>query len=167
MVATATRERDCVLTLAEWETQPTDRGMTYRGVPGTWHDVRKVAGCPKGLVALVCCPTCGEMFALSDRVHEIDEKGHVKHSVPCTRGTCSFRASLILEKWNKKPLYAVAIERWNGRAWIAEMHHTHANSDTEARAQCSHLGGRYRIVSAAPVVGWFVEDAHGEKLSAD
>jgi hypothetical protein len=159
MVATASRERECKLVLRAWETRPTARGPEYRGVPGTWHDVRKVAGCPKGLVALVCCPVCTEVFALSDRVHTIDANGRVKDSVPCTRGTCSFRAALTLDAWNAstKPLYGVAIERWNGTEWVAEMHHTHANSEAEAREQCAHLRGTYRIVSAAPAVGFLAD----------
>jgi hypothetical protein len=36
------------------------------------------------------------------------------------------------------------------------MHHTHADSKKEAIAQCANLGGRYRVVDAAPAVGYFV-----------
>jgi len=165
MIATATRERECKLPLAAWETKDTPQGKAYQGVPGTWCDVRKTEGCPKGLLALVCCPSCHELFALSERVHAIDANGKTKGSIPCTRGTCSFRAVLVLDRWNKKPLYGVAVERWNGREWVGEVHHTHANSEREAREQCSQLGGRYRIVSAAPAIGFF-ENADGS-LSAD
>jgi hypothetical protein len=156
--AVAAREREIKLPLGEWETRPTERGPEYQGVPGTWCDVRKVAGCPKGLIALVCCPACREVFALSDRVHTINANGRVTNgSVACTRGTCGFRALLVLERWNKKPLYGVAIERTMPDGSIkAEMHHTHADSKKEAIAQCANLGGRYRVVDAAPAVGYFV-----------
>jgi len=98
-------------------------------------------------------------------VHTVSQKGEVSPIVKCTRTTCGFNARITLEKWNKKPLYGVAIERFVNGVWVAEMHHTHALSEAEARANCSHLGGEYRIVSAAPAIGFFV-DAKGN-VSAD
>lgn len=160
MSAATARDHAVTVTRATWETHPTERGAEYRGVPGTWHDVRKVKGVPSGLVALVCCPTCREVFAISSRVHSVRDDGVIQGTVTCTRGTCAFRAVLTLEGWNvKKPLYAVAIERWDGKEWIGEMHHTYADSAEEAKAQCAHLGGVYRIGAAALAIG-FLRDGN-------
>ena len=148
-------------TLADWKTQETAGGLAYQGVRGTWFDLRTVKVKPKGFLTLLCCPECATIFALKNKVHTIDDAGNVKERIACTKGTCDFRSFVSLSKWNKKPIYAVAIERMNAAGeWVPEMHHTHALNEYEAKKQCAGLGGTYRIIGAAPAIGWFEGAVH-------
>lgn len=74
----------------------------------------------------------------------------------------------------KKQLYAIAIERYRkirGRYVLlaARVEYLHADSISHARNQyCySHPNRRtHRVVAVGPALGYFVEDNHGEVLSA-
>lgn len=157
MTVEATRGRILTpFTPADWKTEDTAHGKAYQGVRGTWFDLRTVPVKPKGFLTLLCCPECGTIFSLKSKVHTIDDKGAVKERIACTKTTCDFASFVVLEKWNKKPIYAVAIERMNPAGeWLPEMHHTHAMNEHEAKKQCAGLGGTYRIIGAAPAIGFF------------
>ncbi len=70
-----------------------------------------------------------------------------------------------------KDLFAVAIERLdrNGQPCKANIFHIHAQDSSEA---LNHYRAIYpnrrthRIVGAAPCIGYFAEDEHGDKVSA-
>lgn len=69
----------------------------------------------------------------------------------------------------KRVLYAVVYNRWiNGQWDAAPIFYTHAECAAEAWNKAQRMNGRYHVqmVAAAPTVGYFVEDNHGEKLSA-
>ena len=74
----------------------------------------------------------------------------------------------------KPKLWAVAAERMvkiNGRIdhWIPEIIHLHATDRLNAQyvfMQDSIHRTQYRIVAIGPVIGYHVEDEHGEVLRA-
>jgi hypothetical protein len=73
----------------------------------------------------------------------------------------------------ERKLFAVAVEipiKRNGKviSWVPEITHVHANDSLQARAiymQDSHHHN-HRIVAIGPVIGYHVEDEHGEQLRA-
>lgn len=80
----------------------------------------------------------------------------------------------------KHPLYAVAIEKTyrteHGHlAWMPDgIDYVRADGPAEARAEFCRINPEFcdpnfhskRIVAIGPAVGFFVDDAHGEDLSA-
>lgn len=73
--------------------------------------------------------------------------------------------------WDDIPrLYAIAYEYKRGlNTWVPEFMYMHATSDGDARvqffsSQSPHL--HMRIVGIAPVLGFLVDDKHGEELTA-
>ena len=73
--------------------------------------------------------------------------------------------------WDTIPqLYCIAYEyRATLHVWRADFMYLHAVSDGDARiqflgSQSPHL--HMRIVGIAPVLGYLVDDAHGEELTA-
>ena len=68
-------------------------------------------------------------------------------------------------------LYAIACERRDiDGNWHADIVHLHAMDSSNARycflLDSSNRGPNVRIVAVGPVVGYHVEDEHGEKLRA-
>ena len=67
----------------------------------------------------------------------------------------------------KKPLYAVAAEVFVRGQWVADIVHCHADDAGEARLiYCAQEQRTKRIVAIGTVVGYHVEDEHGEVLRA-
>ena len=73
----------------------------------------------------------------------------------------------------KRSLYAVAVEipiKRRGKiiGWKPEITHLHAFDSQNAKVTYLQDPDNYshRIVAVGPVVGYFVEDNHGEVLSA-
>jgi len=73
---------------------------------------------------------------------------------------------------NRK-LYAIAAERMIRRnrriSWIPEIVHVHAIDSANAKfvfLQDVNHQKNYRIVAVGPVIGYHVDDEHGEKLRA-
>lgn len=68
-------------------------------------------------------------------------------------------------------LFAIASELFvKGRLDRAEIIYVHATDSVHARNQycVMHPNRRtHRIVAVAPVIGYFVHDAHGEELSVN
>ena len=65
-------------------------------VKGVWE----LASTPAGYTALMSCPECGKIAALSD--HTIEEDGSVHPSVVCPRDNCTFHKHIQLEGWREK-----------------------------------------------------------------
>jgi hypothetical protein len=72
----------------------------------------------------------------------------------------------------KPILFAVAVERLMrvrgnaGVTWKAEMIYLHATDSANARIRFTATHDRsYRIVALGPVIGYFVNDNHGDDLS--
>jgi hypothetical protein len=136
------------------------------GIPNTWCEPTEHLKQAQ-IMALFCCPNCKRISAIVQWLHEVNRFGKVSPSLQCMNPKrCSFHRNAYLDMWNNKPLYACAVERVLRDGTLkAEIHHMHANNVTEARI---HLGpGNYHIVGIARAIGFFVEDKHGEKLSAD
>jgi hypothetical protein len=130
-------------------------------VPGTW--IKPESWMNKRILAAFSCPNCHAIRFLVDGIHKIDHVGKVQPDVQCKAGKCSFHRRMYLDRWNKKPLYAVALENWNGSKWTPEIRYTHADTEAEARFMMGQ--GPFRIVGAAPAIGFFVEDKVGDKLN--
>lgn len=148
-----------VLRKAEWERNGAGGILP---VPETWTRFREA---PE-ILALISCPRCKAPNALLGGKHAISRDAcKVTPYFECAH--CRYRPeSLHLDSFFDKPLYAIAIERFDreSQAWIAEIHHCHARDEREARF---HLGrGDYRIVAVAPAIGYHVADEHGERLIA-
>jgi len=91
---------------------------------------------------------------------------------PHTKG--QYRDSLICihcrTPWEEVPqLYAIAYEYRSSRnTWLPEFLYLHAVNDADARLQFFHSQSPHlymRIVGIAPVLGYLVNDSHGEDLS--
>ena len=69
-----------------------------------------------------------------------------------------------------KSLYAIAAERRIGlNEWVPEIVHVHALDSANAKfifLQNPEHRKFYRIVAVGPVIGYHVEDEHGERLRA-
>lgn len=134
--------------------------------PGTW--IKAESWMDKRIIAVFSCPNCHEIRFLATGIHTIDHLGKVSPDVQCkaklpSNAECSFHRRVYLDRWNKKPLYAVALENWDGKKWTPEIRYTHADSEAEARFMMGQ--GAFRIVGAAPAIGFFVEDKVGDKLN--
>lgn len=87
--------------------------------------------------------------------------------------------ALIDKREDGKKLYAIAYEYRleyvvNGekrRKWVPEIDYLHAIDDGDARLQYLQseppsVMRETRIVGVAPVIGYFVNDSHGDDVSA-
>lgn len=145
----------------EWE----NTENAIKAIPGTWRP--RYPELPSYVMALVCCPF-GHIAILHSSVSKVDYLGKVTPSYQCRikDGTCSFHRNAYLDRWNKKPLYACAIERRekNSGVFKPEVIYTHASNQAEARIQLGP-GDDYRIVAIGPAIGYFVKDKLGNLLS--
>lgn len=157
--------RPFVFRKADWSYVKNGEGRPgiESAIPGTW-DTGPIHS-PSWLLAIVCCPACRGLSMLRKEIHAIDSLGKISPDLYCPYNKngqrCGFHRKAYLDEWNKKTLYACAVER-NGKP---EIHYMHAKDQKEARI---HLGpGNYHIVAIGRAIGFFVHDAHGEDLSAD
>jgi hypothetical protein len=141
-------------------------------IPGTWCERQDWMN-PE-ILAIFACPACHETRLLTRAVHTISPIGLVQPDIQCkgNRGTCSYHRKTYLDRWNRKPLYAAAVEVWDPRkrTWSPEMVYTHATNQEEATRQLGQTidGKSYRIVGVAPAIGFFVADGKDDtKLLAD
>ena len=156
---------------------PNENGI-LRGIKGTWirtssPDIAKILSPVPNhkCFALVCCPRCGTIFALSHEHHEIDAEGKVSFSkgyqkdIRCTR--CDFARVLYLDRYWDKPLYCMVYRERD----IVKFLYTHATNQKEARKAMGHR--KYTVIAIAPAIGFFVEtdvdpnNVHGTILSAN
>lgn len=150
-----------VLARAEWElTFHEDEGESrlerVQPIPETWTDLRKIQGIPKGagIVALLACPKCREVNALSKHVTRFDALGKLIPTFVCGMAKCKFRNEIYLDKFHEKPLYALALE--NGER--IELSYTHANNVTEAsRGVAAKLLQGWRVIGIGPAIGFHVQ----------
>lgn len=154
---------------AVWERREENGKIGYMAIPGTWFvpDAATVLAC--GMHAMVSCPACKGVSVLLKRLHKIDGYGHLKPSFICTHERvvgkakirCSFNRDLYLNKWNKQPLYAVALEHPTiAGGWRPEIVYCHASNEKEARRHCGP--GNYRVVAVGPVVGYWQDNETGK-----
>lgn len=85
----------------------------------------------------------------------------------------------LIDVKDGKILYAIALEKRvsyvkNGqrrRRWVPEVEYLHAVDDADARLQyfqseSPHVMQEIRIVGVAPVIGYHVNDNHGDDITA-
>jgi len=67
----------------------------------------------------------------------------------------------------KRPLWAVAAEEWDGKEWGLIVRYNHAENQAHARANYIMARGAalFRIVSVGVVIGYKVNDNQGLALS--
>ena len=137
-------------------------------VPGTWIEVQSWMN--PNILAVFSCPACKGIRFLVKGVHTIEHDGRVKPDIQCKANGCQFHRRVYLNRWNKKPVYACALERWNPRTqkWSPEVHYVSATSQQEAREQLGNTLIGAREVSIGPAIGFFVKDGKDDtKLVAE
>jgi hypothetical protein len=153
---------------AVWERKQLDGQIAYGAIPGTWFRPQDTVILATGILALVACPNCKGVSGLSRKIHRINSFGKLMPNFICPHSInkirCSFNRDCYLDRWNKKPLYAIALEYPTiSGGWRPVIEYCHATNEAEVR---KHLGpGSYRIVAIGPVIGYNVEDKEGKKLS--
>jgi hypothetical protein len=96
----------------------------------------------------------------SAMVHGIPTKEELHEEAMATKST------------ETRPLWCIAAEEWNfrKREWTLELRYNHSTCEAEARV--TYLNARaleqrpVRIVAAAQVIGYHVNDNQGDQLSA-
>ena len=81
-------------------------------------------------------------------------------------------ATNLISVKNGLIMYAIACEHFdaNERLTSAEIIYVHATDAGHARQQFIKIHSnqrKHRMVAVAPVIGYFVDDNHGEKLSVN
>ena len=68
---------------------------------------------------------------------------------------------------DKRPFFAIALERKKGNSWIPEIEHMRANDAREAEItfRVTEKPGTYRIVGVAQVIGYKLLDKKGDLLA--
>ena len=175
MFASLIPQDDVFFRKEEWEIT----AQRIAGIPGTWCDMRgdyTIIKAPETWIALWCCPNCATISAVDNRVHDVSSIGHVQPKKRlgiegtelCCTG-CSFLRRVYFDRWNDKPLYAVAFERREyiegKEMYIPQVRYCHATTQREAITQLA-LRHSDRIIGIAPVIGAHVLDKHGEILQA-
>jgi len=156
-------ERSHVLPLKEWRFE--DQGASGIAIfpeRESWARIPKEYN-SNDYLALVCCPACMTTCVLSPLVQEIDHLGHVTPGFACVNPECTYSCDLWLDKWNNKPLYAMAVQQ---KGEIA-IYYTNASCQAEARMHLGAAAKNSEIVSIGPAIGFFVQDKEGKVLSAD
>jgi hypothetical protein len=157
----ASPDKTFVFKKAEWEYTETEQGTAVKGIPGTWTPPYSEA--PNWLLGIISCPSCGTNLLLDNKIHNVDRLGKIHPTIQCN--SCSFTRVCFLDEWNKKPLYACAIEI-DGEP---QIHYMHAATQVAARAELGQVAYKksFRIVALGRAVGFIASDSHGEKLTAD
>lgn len=140
-----------------------DGPESLQPVRGTWTLV-PVPLWEKGIHGVLSCPKCGKSSLVPHDMGETIERGARKlNELQCE---CGFVCHAVLEDWDLRKLYCVAWEAYdtNGKVF-PQKDYMHATSREECvfLFEQSHIGQRYHIVDAAPVVGYFVPNAKNEK----
>jgi hypothetical protein len=145
-----------------WTFSNEDGRLGVQFVPMTW--TTPPDGMPASMLALVCCPNCRGVMALARGVHAVDPvTGRVRPDL--IHKKCGFHRRVHLDRWNRKPLYACAIER-RGRDGRYHPEVTYCSADTQDEARF-HLGlGDYRIVAVGRAIGFFASK-DGREVGAD
>jgi hypothetical protein len=140
-----------------------DGPESLQPVRGTWTLVPEALW-NKGVHGVLSCPHCGKAALIPHEMGETIEKG--ARRLNQLRCECGFTCHAILEDWDLRKLFCVAWESYdsNGKV-IPQKDYMHATSSEEAIFffEQSHIGMRYHIVGAAPVIGYFARSEKNEK----
>ena len=169
-----------VLRRAMWPKVMTDRGPSFRPVPGSWYaHVEKRGYGASVVLPIVACPKCSKHFFLVHTApaseaftrmtgtpvpvtHRISPVGEVKvlatgrreeGDVECPH--CGMHRHLYLDQWNKlRPLYCIAYIE--GGQPPVQFAYSHASSRKEA---LFHFGGRkVQVIDVGRAVGMLFDE---------
>ena len=132
-------------------------------VRGTWT-LAPIGYWEKGMHGVLSCANCGKPALLPHDLGEAMPRGVRKlKQLGCS---CGFVCDALLEDWDLRKLYCIVWETYDtGGKVIPQKDYMHAVSREETLYlfEQSHLGIRYRIVDAAPVVGYFAKSEKDDK----
>ena len=163
---------ELVLDTVEFPCEPwVIRGPEILPQAGTWTIAPRVTW-DFGAKGIIACPRCAQAFFV---LHDMGEKAEdlplnlVLKQWLC--GKCHFRCRAILVDWDKRILYCAAYETMVDGVLTANKAYMHAESIEDATSQ--FWNGRIAadnvvsLVAVAQVIGYFVQDNQGRKLSVD
>jgi len=147
------------------------RGFEILPQPGTWTLAPRAIH-HLNFKGILACPRCNEACGLQP------DMGVKAEDVPINQvldnwhcNKCQFRCRVILKDWDKRKLYCAAYETLVNGELTANKEYMHAESVQDATTQ--FWNGRIeadnvvRLVGVALVIGYFVQDNEGRKLSVD
>lgn len=149
-------------------------GPSIKPIPGTWtlppHVLRETfQHLTKEVVGLFSCPHCNTPVMLTRDQVEVDAVKRVASLELFRCAKCPFACKAVFQEWDKRKLYCVAFETPTADGGIeANKQYFHAIDLADANHQFreSHRGVPIiRIVGVAPVIGFFINDSKGDKLS--
>jgi hypothetical protein len=121
--------------------------------------------------ALLSCPHCASILPFAQLETDDIDREHqtgvlTRKDLRCR---CGFLFTAKLLEWDKRRLYCVVYEVTDGQNVRMKKEYMHAESRGQALwfFSQSHLSHPYRIIDAAPVFGYFVEDKEGKNLKVD
>jgi hypothetical protein len=139
-------------------------------VPGTWTLAPLTLRQKMGVKGIISCPSCGNAsLLLKDSGEKADRP--VDQLFKDWHCRCGHVCNAILLDWDKRKLYCVVYETFEGShdspRVIPHKEYLHAESDVEAKALfwAGHPNECINLVDAAPVIGFFVLDNEGRKLT--
>jgi len=169
-----------VLRRAMWPRLMTDRGPSFRPIPGTWYaHIEKHGYGASVVLPIVSCSKCTKIFFLVHTApaseaftrmtgaavpvtHRISPIGEVRvlrgkeaeGDVECPH--CGLHRHLYLDQWNRlRPLYCTAYVREGTVAPVLFMY-SHASTAKEARF---HMGAvRHQVIAVGRAVGFLFDE---------
>ncbi len=137
---------------------------TWTLAPRAIHhlNIKGILSCPR------CSTVCGLLPDMGEKSADIPTDQVLKQW-HCDK--CHFECRVILKDWDKRQLYCAAYETLVNDVLTANKEYMHAESVQDATNQ--FWNGRIeadnvvRLVGVAPVIGYFVQDNAGRKLSVD
>ena len=163
---------ETVLDTVEFPCEPwVVRGYEILPMIGTWTlapttvhhlNIRGILSCPR------CTEVCGITPDMGAKGEDIPIDLVLKQW-HCNK--CHFQCRVILKDWDKRKLYCAAFETVVDGVLTANKEYMHAESVEDATGQ--FWNGRIaadnvvKLVGVALVIGYFVQDDQGRKLSVD
>lgn len=151
-----------------WERQDIGGQIAFNGPSGSWFLPAPEVLKALRIHALVRCPTCLGISALHKRVTKVSRVGKLMPDFVCTHTPhgirCTFQRVCYLDNWNKKPLYAAALEHPTiSGGWRTEIVYCHAVTVEEVRRHVAPPGSR--VVSVGRAIGFFQDDQTGRIIA--
>lgn len=165
----ASKLRVAVLPLKDWPLEDCNGKPTISPIKGTWCLVPANQVTTVRSSGIVSCPNCGEPALVPPQAIECDAESRWQLPAYQCRG-CKFHGTLILQHWERRRLYCVAYEvQPPGGEVKGATEYLHAKDAGEA-LKYFWAGRRkddyvLRVVGASVVIGYFVNDTKGDKLS--
>lgn len=144
-------------------------GEEIQPIPGTWTYAPMFLRQTKGIKGILCCPECGIACLLhKDMGEKADDPKHMKLAQwHCD--SCGYECSPVILDWDRRKLHCAAFETIQDGKVIPHKEYLHAESIQEATAAfwAGHPPSDKitKLVGVAPVIGFYVLDNEGKKLT--